>query len=114
MSTIIVWDDVPLIYVIREYAALYYAIESQPDYDLEQLSIDCVPLAGLIYKIDARKVHQVIHGCVQGETAEMLISPKERKQDVRLDYLDLLAYYGGKGNKVVRVKESEALWTLLI
>ena len=37
-----------------------------------------------------------------------------RKQDARLDYLALLAHYGGKGNKVVWVKYSEVLQKLII
>ena len=32
----------------------------------------------------------------------------------QLDYLSLLDQYGGKGNKAVRIKESDALQTLLI
>ena len=91
-----------------------YAIESQPDYDFEQLSINCVPFSGLNYKIDARKVHQIIHGFIQGETSETWINPKERKQYVRLNYLYLLDHYGGKGNKAVLIKEAEALRTSLI
>ena len=63
---------------------------------------------GLNYNTDASKVHQLIHGFVQGETAEMWINPKDSKQDGGLDYLALLAHYGGKVNKVVLVKEAEA------
>ena len=40
---------VPLSYVIRECSAPDYAIESQSDYDFEQLSINGVPLTGLTY-----------------------------------------------------------------
>ena len=91
-----------------------YAIELQPVYDIEQLSINCVPLTGLTYKTDAKKVHQLIHGFVQGETAEKWINPKYRNQGGRMDYLSLLAHYGSKVNKAVWIKESEALWTLPI
>ena len=73
-----------------------------------------MPLAGLTYKIDARKIHQLIHGFVQIKTADTWINPKEIKQDGRLDYLALLAHYGGGGNKVIQNKEAEALWTSLI
>ena len=48
------------------------------------------------------------------ETAYTWINPKERKQDGQLDYLDLLAHYGGEGNNVVQIKEVEALRTLLV
>ena len=91
-----------------------YAIESKPDCDFEQLSINCVPLAGLTYNTDARKVYQLIHGFIQCETVETWINPKERNQDVRLYYLALLDHYGGKGNNAVRIKEAEALQISLI
>ena len=90
--------------MIRECAAPEYAIELQPDYDFEQFSINCVPLDGLTYNTDNRKLHQLIHGFVKGETADTWINPKERKQDGWMDYLALLAHYEGKGNKAVRVK----------
>ena len=107
-------DGVPLSYVIRECAAPDYNVESQPNYNFEQLSINCVLLTGLTYKTDAREVHQLIHRFVQGETSDTWIKTKERKQDSRLDDLALLANYGGKGNKSVQIKESEALRTSLI
>ena len=100
--------------MIRESEAPDYAIESQPDYDFEQLSINCAPLTGLTYKIDSRKAYQLIHGFVQVEKAELWINPKERKQDGRTEYLSLLAHYGGKGNKAAQIKEAEALWNYLI
>ena len=107
-------DGVPLSYVIRECAAPDYNVESQPNYNFEQLSINCVLLTGLTYKTDAREVHQLIHRFVQGETSDTWIKTKERKQDSRLDDLALLANYGGEGNKSVQIKESEALRTSLI
>ena len=91
-----------------------YAIESQLDYDFGQLSINCVPLDGLIYKTDTSKERRLIRVFVQGKTAETCINPKYRKQDGLLYYLDLLAHYGGEGDKAVRIKEAEALQTLLI
>ena len=100
--------------MIRDSVAPYYDIELQPDYDFKQFSINFVPLTGLTYRIDARKVHQLIHGFVQGETAETWINLKERNQYGRLDYLALTAHYGGEGNKAVQIKEVEALWTSLV
>ena len=73
-----------------------------------------MPLTGLTYKTDTRKVHQLIHGFVQGENADTWINPKDGKQDGLLDYLALLDNYGGEDNKAVRVTEAEALWTSLI
>ena len=97
--------------MIRECAASDYAIESQHDYNFEHLFINCVLLAGMNYRTDIRKVHLVIHGFVQGETEETWIKPKDRKQDGRLEYLSLLAHYGGEVNKSERIKEAEALPT---
>ena len=65
-----------------ECAAPDYVVESQPDYNFEIFSINCVPLTGLTYKTDAREVYQIIHGFVQGETAETRIKTKGRKQDI--------------------------------
>ena len=92
MSNILVQYGVPLVYVIRESAAIDYTIESQPDYEFEPFSINFVPLTGLTYKIDSRKLHQLIHGFVKGETKETCINPKESKQDGLLKYLALLAH----------------------
>jgi hypothetical protein len=66
-------------------------------------------LVGVFYKTDARKVHQLIHGFVQGEIAETWIKHKEKRQNGRLDFKALQAHYGGKGNKSVRIKEAEVL-----
>jgi hypothetical protein len=113
LSTILGQDGVPLSYIIRENDAPDYTLESQPDFDYEQLSIDCAALNGLVFKTDARKVHQLIHGFVQGETAETWIKPKEKRQNGRLDFQALQAHYGGEGNKSVRIKEAEVLRTSL-
>ena len=73
-----------------------------------------MPLTDLVYKTDARKAHQLIHGLVQGETTETWINPKERNKDVLLDYLSPMDHYGGEGNNVVRIKEGKALRTSFI
>ena len=70
--------------------APYYTLESQPNYNFELLWINCVALTGLIYKTDIRKVHQLIHGFMQSETAETCIKLKESIQDGQLGYLDLM------------------------
>ena len=109
LSTIYGQDGVPLSYVIRDNDDPDYSLEEEDDYDFEQLAISCAPLTGLIFKSDARKVHQLIHGFVQGETSETWIKPKEKRQNGRLDYKALQAHYGGEGNKSVRIKEAEVL-----
>ena len=76
LSTILGQYIVPLRYMITEYAALNYTIESKPDYNFDQLLINCIPLTGLTYNTDTRKVYQFIHGLLKGETAETWIKPK--------------------------------------
>ena len=109
LSTILGQDGVPLSYVIREDKEPNYEGEDAEDVDHEQLSVMCAPLKGIVFKTDARKVHQLIHGFVQGETAETWVKPKEKKQDGRLDFMALKAHYGGEGNKSIRIKEAEVL-----
>jgi hypothetical protein len=94
---------------LREIDEPDYDKEDEEDFDFEQLSIKCAPLVRVFYKTNARKGHQLIHGFVQGETAETWIKPKEKRQNGRLDFIALQAHYGGEGNKSVRIKEAEVL-----
>jgi hypothetical protein len=78
------------------------------------LTINCAPLTRVAFNADARKVHQLIHGFVQGKKAEVWVKQLERKQNGRLVFFQALqAHYGGEGNKSVRIKEAENLRTNL-
>jgi hypothetical protein len=114
LSTILGHDGVPLNYIIRENDQPDYSLEQTADYDFEQLAVNCAPITGQVFKTDARRVHQLIHGFVQNETAETWIKPREKRHNGRLDYQALLAHYGGEGNKQVRIKEAENLRKTLI
>ena len=107
LSTIIGQNGVPLRYVIRENSELNYNGEDDEVYDFEQLPINCAPLFGIVYKTNVRKVHQLIHAFVKGETTEPWIEPKEKRRDGRVNFKALQAHYGGEGNKAVRIKEAE-------
>jgi hypothetical protein len=82
LSTILGQDGVPLSYLIRENDEPDYDDEDEEDFDFKQLSIKCAPLVGVFYKTDARKVHQLIHGFVQGETSEPGSSLKRKGRTV--------------------------------
>jgi hypothetical protein len=71
-----------LSYVICESDEPDYEDEDEEDFNFEQLSIKCAPLVGVFYKTDARKVHQLIHGFVQGETSELGSSLKRKGRTV--------------------------------
>ena len=79
LSTNICRDGVPFSHMIRDSEAPDCTIESQPGYNSEKLSINCMPLTSLTYKTDARKVHQIVHVFVKGETTGTWINPKEKK-----------------------------------
>jgi hypothetical protein len=76
-----------LSYIIREDDAPDYELEAEPDYNFEQLTINCdAPLIGVVFKTDARKVHQLIHGFVQGETAEVWVKKLKESRMSNLIY----------------------------
>jgi hypothetical protein len=107
LSTILGHNGVPLSYLLREHDAPDYREEGVLDF--ESLCILCTPMFGIGYKQDARKLHQLLHGFVQGETAETWIKAFLRKQDGRVDYKGLLGHFGGEGNKSILIKEAENL-----
>ena len=111
LSTVLGQDIVPLRYVGKEFKAPDYMLDSQPNYNYDQFLINCMPLKGLTYKIDEMKMHQLIHIFVQAEITKTWIKPKENRKYVLLDYLSLLDHSGGEGNKVVSIKEAEAIRT---
>jgi hypothetical protein len=113
LSTMQGQDGVPLSYVVRENELPDYDEELEIDYDFEQVSVNCAPLTGPVFKTDARKVHQLIQGFLQGEVAETWTKAKEKKQNGGMDCQALRALYGGEGSKSVRVKEAEVLRTNL-
>ena len=109
LSTILGQQGVPLSCVIREETDPDYDLEQEVDYDFEQLCVNCAPLTGQVFRADARKVHQLIHGFVQGESSETWTKPSKSMKNGRIDYQALLAHYGGEGSKSVRIQEAEAL-----
>jgi hypothetical protein len=113
LLTILGQDGVSLSYVIRENEDPDYEDEDNNDDndDFEQLLIKCAPLSGLIFKTDAHKVHQFIHGFMQGETAETWIKPREKRQDSQTDFKALQAHYGGEGSKSIRIRKPRFLGT---
>jgi hypothetical protein len=62
-------DTVPMSCIIREDDAPDCKIETEPDSNFEQLTIDCDPTTDIVFKTAVRKVHHLIHGFVHGETA---------------------------------------------
>ena len=82
--------------MIREYAATDFTIELQLDYEFKHFSNNCVPLSGLTYKIDTRKVHQLIHGFVQEKPQRWGSSLKKGS---KMAYWTTYQYWITKGAK---------------
>jgi hypothetical protein len=97
LLTILGQEGVPLSYFIRENDEPDYKEEDEEDFDFEQLSIKCALLVGVFNKTDARKVHQLIYGFLQGETAKTWIKPTEKRQNGQVAFKAIQAHYGGKG-----------------
>jgi hypothetical protein len=66
---------------------LDYADED--DGDFGRLSISCARLHGIVFKTDARKVHQLLVGFVQKQTAATWIKDSKKKQDGRINIKSL-------------------------
>jgi hypothetical protein len=107
LSTILGQNGVPLSYVTRENEEPDYTEEEEGDF--EMLSIACNPVTGPGFKTDARKVHQLLFGFVQGEIAATWLKDNKKKQDGRLDMKALRAHYSGAGHKSLQIKEAETL-----
>jgi hypothetical protein len=112
LSTIPGQDGVPLSYLIRADDAPSYVNEG--DDDFEQLCIEAAPLTGTVFQADSRKVHQFINGFVQSEFAETWVKPNYKRKNGRIDYKALSSHFGGEGNKLIRIKEAEALRKTLV
>jgi hypothetical protein len=107
LSTIPGHNGTPLCYLLRESDAPDYTNEATLDF--LQLMILCTPMHGVGFREDASKLHHLIHGFVQGETAEAWLKANLKKCNGRIDIKGLEAHYGGQGNKSILIKEAEAL-----
>ncbi|KAI2496708.1 hypothetical protein MHU86_17804 [Fragilaria crotonensis] len=106
LSTIPGVTGVPLSYVIRETEVP----EDGMTYEsFNERAIASAPLVGASFQADARKVHQLIKGFLQTETAEQWVKPHARKQNGRIDFKALRAHYSGEGNTSRRIADAERI-----
>lgn len=98
--------QVPLVYVIRDEETP----TSGESYDsFTEQAIACAPLRGPRFEADARKVHQLILSCVEGESSEAWIKPIKRYLNGRRDWIALKKHYEGAGNTTRRIAEADRL-----
>lgn len=98
--------QVPLVYIIRDNEAP--TLGESYDSFTEQ-AIACAPMTGPRFEADARKVHQVILACVEGESSEAWIKTIKRYLNGRRDWIALKKHYEGAGNTTRRIAEADRL-----
>jgi hypothetical protein len=65
------------------------------------------PLAGQYFVADARRVHQLLIGFLQGENTETWIRSIAKFQDGRKDMTALRRHYAGEGNSTRRIADTK-------
>jgi hypothetical protein len=103
-------NGIPLSYVIRE--------EAEPPNDEEYISftkrmVQRAPHNGPFYLADARRVHNLITGFLQGELTEGWIRPIARYQDGHRDMQALCDHYAGDGISTRRIAEAKRIQSTL-
>ncbi|KAI2500072.1 hypothetical protein MHU86_14399 [Fragilaria crotonensis] len=99
-------SGIPLSYIVRdeEFPAegLIYA-------NFNDRMINRAPLTGQYYIADARRVHNLLVGFLQGENTENWIRNIARYQDGRRDMIALRRHYAGEGNSTRRIADAKRL-----
>ena len=103
-------NGIPLAYVVRE--------DAEPEEDrvyasFNERMIHRAPLEGQYYLADTRRVHNLIHGYLQGENTEGWINSITRHQDGRRDMTALRRHYAGEGNSTRRIGDAKKIQTSL-
>jgi hypothetical protein len=101
-------SGIPLSYVIRD--------DEEPDEDGMYLSfnermIARAPHTGQYYKVDSRRVHNLLTGFLYSESTETWICSLSRFQDGRHDILALRRHYAGEGNSTRRIADAKRIQT---
>ena len=72
-------------------------------------SIACAPLTGTNFEADARRVHQMVRGYVQGEHSEQWVKELRAHQNGRADIKALRRHFSGEGNATRRIADAKRL-----
>ena len=99
-------SGIPLSYIVREQD------EPTPGMDYSTLNermVHRAPLTGQYYIADARRVHNLLVGFLQGENTENWIRNIARYQDGRRDMIALRRHYAGEGNSTRRIADAKRI-----
>ncbi|KAI2496262.1 hypothetical protein MHU86_18266 [Fragilaria crotonensis] len=103
-------SGIPLAYIVRE--------EEEPEDNFiyatfNERVIKRAPLRGQYYIADARRVHNLLVGFLQGENTENWIRAIAKYQDGRKDMIALRRHYAGEGNSTRRISDAKKIQTTL-
>ena len=103
-------SGIPLSYVVREQdeptpGTVYPTFNDR--------MINRAPLTGQYYVADARRVHTILNGFLQGENTESWIRNIAKYQDGRRDMLALRRHYAGEGNSTRRIADAKRIQSTL-
>ena len=88
--------------------------EAEADYgSFNECMIHRAPLNGQYYIADARRVHTLLLGFLQGEQTENWIHSISRYQDGRRDMVALRRHYAGEGNSTRRIADAKKIQSSL-
>ena len=103
-------NGIPLSYVVREDEN---PAENVTYETFNERMIHRAPLAGQYYIADARRVHNLLLGYLQGENTESWIRSIARFQDGRRDMVALRRHYAGEGNSTRRIADAKKIQNTL-
>lgn len=97
-------NGVPLSYIVRQNE---FPAEDEMYSSFNERMIHRAPLDGQYYLADSRRVHQLLHGFLQGENTESWIRGIAKYQDGRRDMIALRRHYAGEGNSTRRIADAK-------
>ena len=103
-------NGIPLSCVVRENEI---PVEEETYASFNERMIHRAPLEGQYYLADARRVHQLLYGFLQGENTESWIRGIAKHQDGRRNMIALRRHYAGKGNSMRRIADAKKIQTTL-
>ena len=103
-------NGVPLSYIVRQNE---FPAEDEMYSSFNERMIHRAPLDGQYYLADSRRVHQLLHGFLQGENTESWIRGFAKYQDGRRDMIALRRHYAGEGNSTRRIADAKKIQTTL-
>jgi hypothetical protein len=103
-------SGIPLSYIVRENEE---PEDGQVYATFNERMVRRAPLRGQYYIADARRVHNLIVGFLQGEHTENWIRAIARYQDGRRDMIALRRHYAGEGNSTRRISDAKKIQSTL-